>query len=422
MTAATSGADIQPVRGTARDALANPNYRRLFFGSALSNTGRWLQTAALGVLAYEISGSSAYLGTVIFFQLIPMSMLSLLGGSLADTANRRTLLLVTQAWQMFWTAVLAVTVIDGTISKNMLLLLVFVIGLGQGLYAPALNSVLPTIAGENNLSAAIALNSMQTNATRVIGPALGGLVVTTLGYAAGFGLNAASYVFVLGAIWLTEIPKADAKSRSFVDRIFGGFRVAFRAPQVGRPLLLMTLFTLFCLPFIGQLPAIAEVNLGIASKSTEYGWFYACFGLGAVIGAGLVGTIFLGARASRLAPVSLVGFAVSLAWLTSISDIGVGYVAIFSTGLFYFMLPTTLATAWQEHVDTTVRGRVAALWTLAFGGTIPFANLIAGRVIEATTLSTVLYAGAVAALVLAAVVRLPRGAVVDEGILQSDLA
>ena len=148
-------------RGTARDALAVPEFRRLYIGSALSNTGRWLQTAALGVLGWKISESSAYLGAIIFAQLGPLGILSLIGGSLADTADRRILLLVTQAWQMIWTFVLAFLLLDGDIGRGTLLLIVFVIGLGQGLYAPALTSVIPAIAGERNLSAAIALNSMQ---------------------------------------------------------------------------------------------------------------------------------------------------------------------------------------------------------------------------------------------------------------------
>lgn len=402
-------------RGTARDALAVPEFRRLYIGSALSNTGRWLQTAALGVLGWKISESSAYLGAIIFAQLGPLGILSLIGGSLADTADRRKLLLVTQAWQMAWTFVLAALLLDGDIGRWTLLLIVFVIGLGQGLYAPALTSVIPAIAGERNLSAAIALNSMQVNGTRVVGPAIGGFLVSQWGFAEVFALNAASYVFVIGAIWLTTIPPGTATSRSFRERIFGGFTIARRAPQVGRPLLLMFLFALLCLPFIGQLPAIAEVNLGIDSESTTYGWFYACFGLGGLTGAALVGTVFLRTPAKLLVPVTLVCFSLSLAWLATLETVEVAYFAIYAVGLFYFALPTSLATIWQEHVTADVRGRVSALWVLSFGGTVPIANIVAGQLVESTSLSAVLLGGAVAALVLT-FVRLPLGDVVGEEI------
>lgn len=404
-------------RGTALEALRVPEFRRLYVGSTLSNTGRWMQTAALGVLGWKISESSAYLGAIIFAQLGPLGILSLIGGSLADTADRRLLLLWTQAWQMLWTFVLALLLLDGDIGQGTLLLIVFVIGLGQGLYAPALTAVIPAIAGERNLSAAIALNSMQVNGTRVVGPAIGGFLVSIWGFAEIFALNAMSYLFVVTAIFLTRIPPGTATSRSFRERVFGGFTIAFRAPQVGRPLGLMFLFAFLCLPFIGQLPAIAEVNLDVDSASTTYGWFYACFGLGGLVGAFLVGTVFLRASTQRVVPVGLVGFAASLAWLAVLSDIRLAYVAIFLVGLFYFTIPTSLATAWQEHVSADIRGRVAALWVLSFGGTVPLANVAAGQLVEVTSLRAVLLFGACAAIALTAL-RLPSGAIVGEEILE----
>ena len=420
-------------RGTALDALRVPEFRRLYLGTSLSNAGRWMQTAALGVLGWELTGSSAFLGAIIFAQLLPLGVLSLLGGSLADTVDRRMLLLVCQTWQMIWTAVLAILLIDGEIEPAVLLVVVFVIGIGQGLYAPALTSVIPAIAGERNLSAAIALNSMQTNGTRVVGPAIGGFLVSKWGYAEVFAINAASYLFVLFAIYRAVIPAGTGTSRSFKERVLGGFTVAFRAPQVGRPLLMMCLFTFFCLPFIGQLPAIAAENLGIEPKSTTYGWLYATFGMGGLTGAFLIGTVFLRTPSARIAPVTLFGFAGSLASLALIRDARFSisilgwdrientswaFPALYLVGLFYFSLPTALATAWQEHVDSSIRGRVAALWVLAFGGTIPFANIVAGPLVEGTSLTAVLLAGAGVALALM-FFRLPTGPIVGEEILDA---
>lgn len=403
-------------RGTARDALAVPEFRRLYIGTMLSNTGRWMQTAALGVLGWELTESSAFIGAIVFAQLLPLGILSLIGGSLADTMDRRKLLLVCQTWQMVWTFALAALLINDSIQPAVLLAIVFIIGLGQGLYAPALTSVIPAIAGERNLSAAIALNSMQVNGTRIVGPAIGGFLVTAWGYAEVFAINAASYVFVLFAIYRAVIPPGTAATRSWRERLLGGFTIAFRAPQVGRPLLLMCLFTFFCLPFIGQLPAIADVNLGIDPESTTYGWLYAMFGAGGLTGAVLVGTVFLRTPTSRIAPATLAAFSVALGWLALVRSPGWAFVAIYLVGLFYFSLPTALATAWQEHVDSSVRGRVAALWVLAFGGTIPFANIIAGPIVEVTSLTAVLLAGAAISLLLTTL-RLPSGPVVGEEIL-----
>jgi len=142
------------------------------------------------------------------------------------------------------------------------------------------------------------------------------------------------------------------------------------------------------------------------------------FGLGGLTGAGLIGTVFLRTPSARIAPVTLAAFSLSLGWLTLVRNVGWAFVAIYLVGLFYFALPTSLATAWQEHVDSAIRGRVAALWVLAFGGTIPFANIVAGPLIELTSLTAVLLTGAAAAMALT-LVRLPSGPVVGEEIFDT---
>lgn len=403
--------------GTARDAWAQPDFRRIYIASFLSNAGRWMQNTSLGVLAWEITESPAYLGALIFANLGPLAVLSLIGGSLADTADRRKLLIGTQMWQMLWSFGLAALVIDDQIGRYALLGVVFIIGLGQGIYAPVFTSILPTLAGPRNLPAAIAMNSAQVNAARVIGPAIGGWLTSQVGFAEVFALNAASYLVVIAALWVTPMPTATSTARSLNDRIFGGFRVAFRAPQVGRPLAVMTVFTFLCLPFIGQLPALAEVNLGIDAQSTQYGYFYALFGAGALAGAISSSTLFIRVPRQTMLRVTFVGFGVALGWLAILERIEVAYVAIAVVGFFYFILPVVLSTSWQEHVDDTVRGRIAALWVLSFGGSVPIANIIAGPIVEATSLEAVMLFGAGAALILAAGARLRPGPVVGEEVL-----
>lgn len=404
----------QRAAGTARDVLARPDFRRVYLASFTSNAGRWMQNAALGVLAWEITGSSAYLGSIVFAQLGPLGLLSIIGGSLADTVDRRRLLIATQAWQMAWGAVLTALLLDGDIDPNLLLGLVFVIGLGQGVYAPIFTSVVPSLAGPSNLPAAISLNSAQLNAARVVGPAIGGAMTARLGFSEVFALNTVTYLPVLWALWVTPLPSPTSRSVGLSDRFLGGIRIAARAPQVGRPLLTMTAFSFLCLPFVGQLPAIAETRLGMEAQSAEYGWFYAAFGGGALIGAVMVGTVLLRFERPKLVRSTLLGFAAALAWLTSLASAELSYLAIFAVGLFYFVLPTTLNTLWQEHVDDAVRGRVAAIWILSFGGTVPVANIVAGQLVEATSLGAVLFGGSLAAIAIALLVRLPGGPVVGE--------
>lgn len=416
-TTSDPATDPIPEPGTARETLAVPAFRRMFIATFLSNTGRWMQLVAVGVLGFKLTGSNAFLGQLIFAQLAPMAFLSLLGGSLADTVDRRMLLIITQVWQMAWTLFLAWQLIDGDISKNSLLIIIFIIGLGQGIFAPVFTSALPSIAEPRNLRAAISLNSVQTNAARVIGPAIGGLLTSWFGFAEVFAINGISYLFVIAALVITPIPRVESSARSFRDRIFGGFRIAIRAPQVGRPLALMAMFALFCLPFVGQLPAIAEQQLGVDSKSTQYGWFYAAFGVGALAGASVVATALIDFDRGVLVRRSLLGFAVSLTALGFVTSLGPAIAAIFFVGLFYFALPTTLATAWQEHVDESIRGRVSALWVLSFGGMVPIANLVAGYVVEATSLRTVMLTGALVGVALALGFAIRPGEMVGEALL-----
>ncbi len=390
------------------------------FASFVSNAGRWMQTISVGVLGWEITGSNAFLGQLIFAQLIPMAFLSLIGGSLADTMNSRMLLAITQLWQMSFTLLLAFLLLDGEIAKNTLLAVVFITGLGQGIYAPVFTSVLPTLVGKENLTAAVSLNSVQVNGARIIGPAIGGFLVARFGFAEVFFLNGITYIAVIGAVLMTSFPDPSVLRRPLKDRLLGGFVVASRAPQVGRPLLIMTAFSMFCLPFIGQLPAIAEEQLTIDAESTTYGYFYAVFGVGALVGALMVGTVLLNQSKILITRSTLALFGLSLAGLAAASSAPAGFVMIFLVALFYFALPTTLNTLWQQHVDDSVRGRVAALWVLSFGGTVPIANLLAGQVVELTSLRTVMFFGAIIAVAMGIAVRLPTGPVVGEELLGSN--
>ncbi len=419
MDAVTNQPNISNAPGTARDVLGVAPFRNLLFASFISNCGRWLQFAALGILGWELTGSSAFLGQLIFAQLAPLGVLSLLGGSLADTMNKRTLLLATQTWQMVWTFILAAFLIDGNIGEGTLLLLVFIIGIGQGLYAPAFTSVLPLIAGPQNVRAAVSLNSVQLNAARVVGPAIGGVLATALGFSELFAINAATYLVVLGVVARMTLPKPNAKAGKLSERLFGGFQIIRRAPQVRGPITLMALFAFFCLPFVGQLPAIAEVNLGVDSQSQQYAWFYATFGAGALVGAIVVSTVLLSFPRPQLVKLTLLGFAVSLAWLAILDNVNLAYIAIFLVALFYFILPTALASHWQEHVAESVRGRIAALWVLSFGGMVPIANLVGGRFVEVTSLTTLMFVGVGAAVILSIGFNLQTGDTVDESILAS---
>lgn len=374
-----------------------------------SNLGRWMQNVVLGLFAWQISGSPRFIGLVIGFQMLPLLVFGIIGGSMADSLNRRTLLITTQTWQAACTFWLAYEVADGDIGKARLLVIVGFLGIGQALFSPAFNTVLPTLVGRENLSAAISLNSLQINTSRVIGPVIGTWLAAHRSISDVFVVNGMSYLFIIGALLLATIAPLPKSQLSQWDRLFGGLKLARSRRQIGLPLAMMAIFALLCLPFIGQLPTLAELNLGLdlgvrgnpGPDTLSYGRLYAVFGVGAVAGAASSGTILLKRSKAKIIRRALAAFALSLVVLALARDLTLAYPTIFFVGLFYLIFTTSLSTYLQERIADEVRGRVMALWTLAFGGMVGLANLISGEIVERTSITLVTLCGAGVALFMA---------------------
>ncbi|MFP5322700.1 MAG: MFS transporter [Acidimicrobiia bacterium] len=389
-------------QGTAMAVLRQETFRRVYTGAFLSNIGTWMQNVVLGALAYDLTGSPAFVSIVLFAQLGPMLLFSVVGGMFADTFDRRRLLITISATQAVLALALAGVVADETPSRWAIVGIVFLVGVGQSVFGPTYSAVLPDLVGPGNLAGAISLNSAQMNGSRVIGPAIGGLLFAQYGASWVFSLNAATYLFVIGALATVRLPEVEnsGAGEPRLHRLALGFRIARSRFPIGRCLLTMVIFSFVCLPFIGQMPVLADQNLGIAARSTAYGWLYACFGLGAMLGALSVGTVFSQMPKEQLVRAGMVAFGVSLgvfAWLRSPIP---AFVVIVVVGFFYFATVTALSTVLQLHLAGNERGRVMALWMMAFGGTVPIGNLVAGPLIEATSVTTIVFPGAIIAVAL----------------------
>jgi len=389
--------------GQSMAALRQPVFRRVYVGAFFSNIGTWMQNVVLGALAYDLTRSSTFVGVVLFAQLGPMLFFSIVGGMLADTFDRRKLLMVVSATQALLALVLAAIVAVDDPNRWAMVGVVFLIGLGQSVFGPTYSAVLPDLVGPGNLAGAISLNSTQMNGSRVIGPAIGGLLFARYGADVVFALNGATYLFVIGALATVRLPDVESSGagESRLGRIALGFRIARHRFPVGRSLAIMVLFSFLCLPFVGQMPVLADRNLGIEASSTAYGWLYACFGLGAMLGALSVGTTFSETPKEDLVRWGLIAFAASLAVFAWLRQPAPAFVAIVVVGFFYFATVTALSTVLQMHLAGNERGRVMALWMMAFGGTVPIGNLVAGPLIDATSVTTVVFPGAIIALLLA---------------------
>jgi MFS family permease len=396
--------DVPFQRGTAQAALRNRNFRIIYFGVFASNIGTWMQNVVLGAYAFKLTGSSAYVGLVYFAQLGPLLFLSTLGGLLADVVDRRRFLVAAQIAQLVFSLGLAGIAFSTHPSTTLIVVAVFAIGIANALGAPGLNAILPTLVPREDLTGAVALASVQMNLSRVIGPIIGAGIYYALSAAPVFAINALTYVFaVIGLLW-AQYPRrtnAQVAERGFA-RLLSGVRIARRDPLISHILVTLFSFSFFSLAFVGLMPVIAEKSFGIGPKSWQYGVLYACFGLGAALGAVSVGTVFAHFSKAKLLRPAFLAFAAVLSVFALLRMSALAYPVALLLGYAYFVAITALSTLIQSHLVDEERGRVMALWIMGFGGTVPVGVLVAGWIGHSVSITAVILAGAVWAVVLAA--------------------
>ena len=244
---------IPAQRGTARAALAHRTFRIVFLGAFASNVGTWMQNVVLGAYAYDLTHSSTFVGLIIFAQLGPTLVLPMVGGWLADKVDRKRFLILLSLVQLVFSIGVALVVLSPNPSRVLLVLMVLGVGAGSALFGPAYSAILPGLVGKEDLAGAISLNSAQMNASRVIGPVIGGVLYSLVGPAWVFGLNAATYLFVVGALFVVTLPAVPQPptQTSRWREITAGITVARHDKVVGRCLITVFLFSLLALAFIG---------------------------------------------------------------------------------------------------------------------------------------------------------------------------
>ena len=395
--------DVAFQRGTAQAALRHGNFRIVYFGTFASNIGTWMQNVVLGAYAYKLTGSSAYVGLLFFAQLGPLLFLSTLGGLLADVVDRRRFLVSMQLAQLAFSFVLAGFAAADHPSLALIAIAVFAVGISNALGAPGLNAILPTLVPREDLPGAVALASVQMNLSRVIGPLIGALIYAKLDAAPVFAINALTYLFaVIGLLWAKYPRRTNARvAEQGFARLLSGVRIARRDPVLSRILLTLFSFSFFSLAFVGLMPVIAAQSFDIAPKSFQYGVLYSCFGIGAVLGAVSVGTVFTRIPKTKLLRPAFFAFAAVLALFALTRTATLAYLVALLLGYAYFVAITALSTLIQAHLVDEERGRVMALWIMGFGGTVPVGVLVGGWIGHVTSITAVLLGGAAWAVVLA---------------------
>jgi len=358
-------------------AFTYPDFRLLWTGAFLSSVGTWMQTVAQNWLVLTMTGSASWLGFTAFLQETPFLLFSLFGGVLADRRDRRRILLLSQVVQLSTAFLLAGLIFTNHIQVWMILVLAVVVGFAQSFGGPAYQALVPTLVDREDLPNAVALNSIQFNLARVIGPVLAGIAFYKLGAAACFGLNGLSFFAVIVALLLLKRgAPTGAASGSVLQNLKAGL-VAVRDARGLRGLIGLSFVGSFCaFPLVTFLPVFAKDVFGQDAKG--YSALLAAFGIGAVCGAlGTAGFGHVKRRGALAVTMQMtfgalaVGFALSrVPW--------VSYALLFGAGAAIVIVFAMFMTLVQQNADDAMRGRVVSVYSLAFRGAMPLGNLTAG--------------------------------------------
>ncbi|MGH7543588.1 MAG: MFS transporter, partial [Gemmatimonadota bacterium] len=388
--------------GEAFAALRHPNFRLFWAGALVSNVGSWMQNVAQGWLVLDLTDSAFMLGLVGFAGTVPMLFFLLVGGVYADRLDRRKLLVAALTAMMVVAAILATLTQAAVVSVWHVFVLSLLSGTALAMAAPAYQAFVHDLVGRRDLQNAIALNSAQFNVSRILGPSLAGIVIGPIGLAGCFGLNALSYLAAIGSLLLIKVnSRRTVVPTRLWESLVDGLRYARQRPRVQALLLLTALMSVLAMPYATLLPIIARDILGL--DASGLGYLFAIGGVGAVVGA--LSLAFRGAFHRR--GVYLLGCLIA----TGVGVLALGLsrtivLAVPALVVISFSATSSIAlmnTLLQELVDDEMRGRVLGMYGLAFMGTFPIGNLLAGTLAGLTSASTTL-ALTGAALTIAVVV------------------
>lgn len=382
-----------------RTLVAHRNFRLFWIGQTLSLMGTWMQTMAQGWLALQLSNSAFIVGLVSTIGSLPILALSLPAGVVTDRVNKLTLVTICQACLLLEAAGLWAATATHRITIPLLLALAAFNGIASAFEIPARQSLMIELVGRDDLHDAIALNSSGFNLARIIGPAVGAVVLATFGIAACFLLNAISYLAVLAGLFMIRLPPwIAAPHPSPLDGLREGVRYMVETPVISALLQLTTVSAICGIPYLTLMPVVARDLLHAGAAG--YGVLLACVGVG-----GLAGALFLAAvggrfRRGRLMAFSTYGFATLLIafslsrseWLSRGILLGCGFTMILNGALLNGLM--------QSIVPDALRGRLMSVYSLiAVGLSQVVGSFVAGSVANAVGVDWAI--GGAAAVMLA---------------------
>jgi len=391
------------------------DYSYAFIGSLISNIGSWMQMMALGWVVFKLTGSEASLGFMNALGGLPVTFLAVFAGVLVDRVDRRRLLIAVQVLLMVQAFAFGALNQTGHITMAWIYALTLGGGIASAFMAPAWQAMTPDLVPRSSLMNAVALNSAQFNAARLVGPMVGGIVFATLGVTEVFYVNAVSFVFVIIALAAIR-PKQERHSRgdeSALELLKGGIRYALSRRRVRMLLLSSAMLTTFGMPFAALLPAIAGKTLGLDDKG--YSILMSANGLGALVGALVIASLSRTVRREWIIRWGLIAMALGILCLASVRSLPAAIAALVPMGFVFMASASSINTAIQMTVPPEIRGRVMSLFVLSFMGMMPVGAGIFGAVAESTGPSVAIAIGAAVLLAYALLLLARPGLLCEDG-------
>jgi MFS family permease len=355
------------------------NYRLYFIGQFISLAGSWMQDTALSWLVFDLTHSTFDVGILVFVRFLPLTLFTPFAGVLADRFDNRRALIAINAASMVIAAALAVIAYDGAASLDVVYALAFLSGVVAVFYAPNRLAFTFQLVDREDLPNAVALNSSLLNTTRVIGPAVAGVVIAVSGAAACFAANAVSYVAALAALLAMHPSELVSLNRggerpAGLRAIREGVAFVRRQPMLWLILLMTGVIGIVGFNFRVTLPLLASDTLH--GGPGTFGFLYACFGAGALAGA-LAAAAWPEPSGRRL-QLTIVGFGVALLAIAPLHSTALVSLLLVVTGVCSALWTTTSQSILQLSTPDRLRGRVLSLYWFVFAGLTPLGALLVG--------------------------------------------
>lgn len=375
------------------------NYRLFFFSQVVSMSGTWMQGVAQAWLVLQLSGSSVYLGITVGLQFGPILVLGAWSGALADRVDKRKLLLATQSVAAVLALVLGVLTVTDVVTVWMIWLLAALTGTALALGMPSQQSFVYEMVGPDDLANAVGLNGVVINSSRILGPALGGVLIASVGVGLCFLLNAASFLAVIAALLLmrpAELFRGKPVARE-KGQVREGFRYVWRTAELRVPLLMLGIVSVMAYNYSVILPILTKSVFGRGGGA--YGALSAAMGAGALVGALVM--------ASRTRPSTrlLAGSTGVFGVISLLLALAPGYYSaaglLVGIGAAAMLFNGSTNSLLQLNAGHAMRGRVMALWAVVFLGSTPIGGPITGLLVRGLGVRWALAIGGIATIATA---------------------